>query len=54
MLDAYMDESGIHENAQLCVAAGYWDFAKRSIRPVSNTYPEGVWGILSAMRICNS
>jgi hypothetical protein len=29
MLEAYMDESGIHEGAHVCVVAGYWGTKKK-------------------------
>jgi hypothetical protein len=32
MVEAYMDESGIHDGAHVCVVAGYWGSEKRWIR----------------------
>jgi hypothetical protein len=29
MVDAYMDESGIHDGAHVCVIAGYWGSVKK-------------------------
>lgn len=29
MIEAYMDESGIHEGAHVCVIAGYWGSQKK-------------------------
>jgi hypothetical protein len=29
MIEAYMDESGIHEGAHVCVVAGYWGLTKK-------------------------
>jgi hypothetical protein len=32
MVEAYMDESGIHDGAHVCVIAGYWGSVKKWIR----------------------
>jgi hypothetical protein len=32
MVEAYMDESGIHEGAHVCVVAGYWGSVKKWVR----------------------
>lgn len=43
MLEAYMDESGIHEGAQVCVVAGYWGSAKKW-RRFERRWPEIIKG----------
>src|ERR1700678_3544059 len=32
MVEAYMDESGIHDGAHVCVIAGYWGSVKKWVR----------------------
>lgn len=39
MLEAYMDESGIHDGAHVCVIAGYWGSKKRR-RRLERRWPE--------------
>lgn len=39
MLEAYMDESGIHEGAHVCVIAGYWGSKKKWER-LEKRWPE--------------